>query len=178
MNKILIVIGGLLIFFLWILLADPAHAQGTVVKQGAPGNYGPWPVSLYLPDGGVISFSGGGGGGGSSGNVTVDGGVISTTPQICTTTAQKNTAVGVVSGATPSSQLASRRFIILCNSIQNSGSPLVKCRVDGVAPVMASGNPGDVLAPGDCATYAIAAATIPQCIADTASTNVTSYECL
>lgn len=126
-----------------------------MVDQGSPGNQGPWPVT----------------GSGSTATFPI-------TPQKCTSTAHKNTSVGVAAGNTPSAQLASRRYLVLCNSLQNTGSPFVKCRTDGVAPVMAVTNPGDVLGIGDCITYPLAAATVVQCIADAATTNVTSFECL
>lgn len=174
-NKLLLTIFIVLVWVLWMMLGGNAHAQGQLVQQGAPGNYGPWKVTLVPgADGGGT----GGGGGGGAVTVSFDGGTVQTTPQVCTTSSHKTTSVGTSAVSTPSTQLLNRRYVTLCSSPQNPGVPLVKCRVDGVAPVMASGNPGDVLAPGDCATYAIAATSVPACIADTASTNVLSYECL
>lgn len=140
--------------FAFAMIAAVAYATETTVNQGSPGNRGPW----------VVASSSGTG--------------IAVTPQQCTSMAHKVTSVGVAAGNTPSSQLTSRRYIVLCNSLQNTGTPLVKCRADGVAPVMAAGNAGDVLGVGDCLPYPVAAGTVIQCIADTAATSVTSFECL
>lgn len=148
---------------LWFsLLATIGFAQGTVTaNQGRPGTQGAWPVTIT-----------GGSGGGS-------GSTVYSFPGTCTSSsAHKSTTVGIAAGNTPSAQTASRVYITLCNSLQNTGTPLVKCRVDGVAPVMAVTNPGDVLGIGDCITYPILAAQVPQCIADTATTYVTSFECV
>ncbi len=128
----------------------------TVANQGKPGTQGPWPVTSTGSDGGAVIIQ----------------------PVRCTGTgAQKITTVGVAAGNTPSTQLATRVYLELCNSLQNSGNPIVKCRVDGTAPVAAAGNVGDVLGVGDCIRYDIGAATVPQCISDAAGTNVTSFEC-
>lgn len=145
-----------------VLVGAAAWATETTVNQGSPGTRGPWPVVIIgggTADGGTSSSS------------------VSTTPEICTGNANKNTSVGVAAGNTPATQLTSRRYLILCNSLQNSGNPSVKCRADGTAPVMAAGNAGDVMGIGDCILYPLAAVTVIQCISDTASTNVTSSEC-
>lgn len=138
-----------------------AYAVGQTIvtaNQGKPGTQGPWPVTVV------------GGGGGSGGGPV--------TPQICTSTTHKVTSVGTSAASCPSTQLASRRFIVLCNSIENAASSLVKVRVDGVAPVIGTATAGDVLDKGDCALYAIAAGTVPSCIANGTGVAVTSYECL
>lgn len=137
-----------------------ALAQRMVIDQGRPGREGAWPVT------GNVS-------------VSLDGG-MTTTPAPCTTNAHKITVVtSSTAVSTPSSQLTGRRFIVLCNSLQNSGSPILKCRVDGVSPVIAAGNPGDVLGIGDCIQYAIPSSVVPHCISNSgAGINVTSYECL
>ncbi len=128
--------------------------------QGFPGTFGAWSVTLTNP---------------AAGGVTA---TVSTTPTTCTTPTHKITSVGVTAVNTPSSQLASRRFVTLTNSPENSGSPKVKCRIDGVAPVMGNTNAGDVLTLGSSITYAVGAAVTPQCISDTASTAVISLECV
>lgn len=144
-------------WFLAVLFVAAAAIAQQTVDQGSPGNQGPWPVT----------------GSGS-------GATFPVTPQRCTSTVNKITSVGVAAGSTPSSQLASRRYITLCNSLQNTGSPLVKCRTDGTNPVMAasSSNPGDILGVGDCILYPLPSTTTIACIADTAATLVTSWECL
>jgi hypothetical protein len=144
---------------LLVIIAGFAVAQTPVLShQGAPGAYGPWPVKLEaIPDGGYS--------------------VISTFPVQCATDGHKNTSVGVAAANTPSTQQSSRKYLELCNSLQNAGNPLVKCRDDGTAPVMAAGNAGTVLGVGDCVIFSVPTATVVQCIADAAATNVTSREC-
>lgn len=134
-----------------------AWAANEKVDQGQPGNQGPWPVTIT--NGGFA-----------------DGG-IPVVPQNCTLRANKSTTVSTSAGNTPSSQMAGREYLVLCNSLQNSGTPLVKCRVDGTSPVMAVTNPGDVLGVGDCITYTINASITASCISDGATTYVTSFEC-
>jgi hypothetical protein len=99
------------------------------------------------------------------------------TPPVCLAMVHTVTAVGVAATNCPASQLTGRRFIILCNSAENAAAPKVKIRIDGTNPVMGVTNVGDVLAVGDCVTYYLRAATVPKCIADTASTAVTALEC-
>lgn len=103
---------------------------------------------------------------------------VGTTPLTCTSPTHKVTSVGVAAGSCPSSQLTSRRSIQLCNSIENTGNPLIKIRVDGTNPTMGTSNVGDVLAPGDCITYPIGSTVTPKCISDTAATALTSLECI
>lgn len=133
------------------------YAATEKVDQGMPGNQGPWPVTI-------------------NGMVSTDGG-LPVTPQNCTSRANKSTTVTTIAATTPSTQLASRRYLVLCNSLQNTGSPYVKCRVDGTAPVMAVTNAGDVLGVGDCILYPINATISASCISDSATDYVTSFEC-
>lgn len=139
-------------------------AWSQTVDQGRPGKQGPWPVSLS--------------------STAVDGGPDFVQMGLCASAASdgglvhQNTVTGVAAVTTPANQNAGRVYVVLCNSLQNSGQPLVKCRVDGTTPVMAATNAGDVLGVGDCAQYAIGPTVVPQCISDTAATNVTSYECV
>jgi len=91
-----------------------AIAQRTTADQGRPGREGPWFITTSSSSG------------------------VSTTPQLCTTNAHKTTSVGVAATTTPAAQLASRRYVTICNSLQNAGNPTVKCRVDGTPPVMAA----------------------------------------
>ena len=142
-----------------LLLGAGAWATETVkADQGRPGNQGPWPVKL---------------------EAGLDGGfsVVSTFPVQCATAGNKNTSVGVTATNTPSTQQTGRKYLEICNSLQNAGNPTVKCRDDGVAPVMAAGNAGTVLGVGDCVLYAVPTATVVQCISDAAGTNVPTREC-
>ncbi len=148
-----------------LVLCGGGAIAGTLVDQGSPG-FNPWPVR------GTFIVNG------------TDGGVLQTTQVMCAQTAadggllHKNTVVGAAAVSTPAAQTAQRIYVELCNSTQNAGNPMVKCRVDNTAPVMAAGNAGDVLGIGDCKVYPVPSSNVPQCIADTAGTNVTSFECV
>jgi len=117
--------------------------------------------------------------------IATDGGATSTYPVQCRSTAldagavEQNTVVGAAAVQVPASPSVGRVYVNICNSVQNASTAVVKCRQDGVAPVFAAGNPGQVLLFGDClvSTASTTANTI-QCIADAAGRNVTSYECV
>lgn len=134
-----------------------------------------WPVGAHAQTPVIIRDSA------STNAATVDtnkGVAVSTGGRICTTPRHADTTVGSVQALNcPTSQLANRRFITLCNSNENTGSPTVKIRIDGTAPMTGLGNPGDVLATGQCVSYNIGAATVAQCIASASGTHVTSLEC-
>jgi hypothetical protein len=110
--------------------------------------------------------------GGAGSNVT-------TLPAQCAT-ASVQTAVTVdttVGGtAVPTAQTANRAYVVICNSKVNSAG-LIKCLVNGSAPIYASGA-GDVLDIGDCIPYAVAAGVTPKCIASAGSLTITSFECV
>lgn len=133
--------------------ANFAFGQTTTVNQGKPGAYGAWPVSI-------------------PGTVTA-----TTVPTTCTNPTHRVTSVGTSAAACPNAQLNGRKVIVMCNSIENSGSPLIKVRIDGVSPVMGTATPGHALAPGDCIQYAVSNATTPLCISDTAGTALETTEC-
>lgn len=96
----------------------------------------------------------------------------------CASPRETLTFVGTDAGAVPSSNLAGRRFIYMCNSRENSGSPVLKCRIDGTNPAMGvDGGAGEVLAKGDCVKLDVGSGTNVKCIADTANTAVHSTEC-
>lgn len=160
-----------------VIVAGSAVAQQLVkADQGKPGTQGPWPVTLVgssvAPPSSVIV-------------VSADGGqaLVTISPAQCASTitdggsAHKNTVVGASAVPVPTDQAAVRAYVEICNSLQNTGTPLLKCRVDGTAPVMAATNAGDVLGIGDCILYAIPASIAPQCISDAVGTNALSYEC-
>lgn len=187
------------IFLVALLLSTLAVAQSLVkADQGAPGNQGPWPVKVVGP----VTVTVGGSDGGTTIVVGRDGGPVSvsqgsfpwyvtgadggavlvsgtTTPAACSSPTYSDTTVGLVAGNCPASQLAGRYSIVICNSLENPGigSRYIKVRVDGVAPVMGVGNPGDVLGVGDCIPYFIPAGTVPKCIASHAATHATGLEC-
>lgn len=92
----------------------------------------------------------------------------------CTSRSQSVTSVGLTASTLPTA-LANRWMVRVCNSAENSGIPLVKCRDDGVNPSMGTANAGEVLEVGDCAIYYTSAAI--RCISDSSSTAVTQAEC-
>lgn len=102
---------------------------------------------------------------------------VSTSAMQCTAAVHKSTTVGAAAVNLPSTQLFNRRFVTYCNSVENAAAPTVKIRIDGVAPVMGLGNPGDVLSVGSCVTYNINSNHTAQAIASAAGTGVTSLEC-
>lgn len=154
-----------------VLISAVAFAQNRVTaNQGKPGNEGPWPVTGTL----IVVNTGNDGGfaqvfqyPGQCAKTVADGGLL-----------HKNTVVGVAATNVPASAAPGRLYVEVCNSLQNSGTPYLKCRADGTAPVMAATNAGDVFGIGDCRVYPVPAGNILQCIADAASTNALSYECL
>ncbi len=153
-----------------LVFAGLAWSQNTVkADQGKPGNQGSWPVVIS----GTVP-------GAAAAVVGPDGGAVRVQDTQCSTVtgSQKITSVGVASTTTPATQMANRIYIELCNSLQNSGNPIVKCRIDGTAPVAAATNLGDVLGIGDCIRYTVSAGIIPLCISDAAATYVTSFECV
>lgn len=104
-------------------------------------------------------------------------GNLGTSVAACKTTAQSVCTVGVAASACPAANLAARTLVVYCNSIENTGTPLVKIRLDGTAPVIGLTNLGTVLGVGDCVPFYVPAATAPQAIADTASTDLQVYQC-
>lgn len=108
-------------------------------------------------------------------NVDASGNAV-VVPPICSTTAQSVVSVGATAVLVPASPLSGRKTLRVCVSLENAGSPKVKCLLGGT-PVMGVANPGDVLAPGDCYPYAIDSSVVVKCIADTAGTAVTTFEC-
>lgn len=160
-----------------VLGCAAAMAQSTVkADQGRPGNQGPWPVTSsnsgqVTVDGGFVTVNQG---------LSRDGGrtwIVETSPSNCWNPTHSVTTTGVAAANCPAAQLANRCLIMMCNSSQNSGSPLIKIRIDGTNPVMAVGNVGDVLSVGQCITYGALSAVVPKCISDTATTYLTALEC-
>jgi len=151
--------------FVGLVISAVAVGQ-QLVNQGKPGTQGAWPVAC-------VSGCGGGGGGGSF----PDGG-IATFPVRCQASSpQAFTSVGLTAASVPLSPAGARVYTRLCVTLEASGVPLVKCRTDGVDPAFGT-SPGEVLSPGDCVTYSLAGASNIRCIANGASTPVSTYECI
>lgn len=156
----------LTVFFTSLAFVAVGYAQQQTVDQGAPGKKGPWPVTGTVTPG------------------SVDGGVLQVTPAQCRPSTadggllHRNTVVGATAVPVPASPAIGRAYIEICNSLQNSSNPILKCRADGTAPVAAATNPGDVLGVGDCVQYPTPSSNVIQCISDAVGTNATSYECV
>lgn len=154
------------------LAALVAAAQSTmIVNQGAPGNQGPWKVTC-------TNCSSGGSDAGTTVNITFDGGFIGqVTPIYCSTSSVNAvTSVGTSSTATPAATATARVSILVCNSLENTGVPLVKCRDDNTAVALGVGNPGEAINPGDCIMYNSKVGV--RCISNTAATAVSTFECV
>lgn len=158
-RRLLVLVG----FAAIVTLGDDGAAQSKV-DQGRPGNQGPWPVSVA---GGTVTVL-----------VTADGGTTYVAPAQCSGMAHKVASIGVAAGNCPATQLANRRYVVLCNSLENVGTPTVKVRTDGTDPVTGVAAAGDVIGVGDCLQFDVSAATVPRCIATVAATAVHSYECV
>lgn len=170
-TKILLLIAAVVSAFSF----TPRSFAQSVVDQGKPGNKGPWPVTCTNCSGGGSSD----GGSSSGSSVGPDGGAVVTQTSFCALTSpNKITTVGTSATPVPAAATAGRLYEEICNSLQNTGNPIVKCRTDGTNPVAAAGNAGDVLGIGDCIRYTAPSSVVPACISDAAGTNVTSYECV
>ncbi len=150
-------------FIAFANLSFGAGGTPTLANQGAPGNQGPWPVTV-------------------TGNTGNDAGfAISTTPLPCVSPVDTFTTPGnaVDGGASPCpvTQTANRRSIVMCNSPRNYGSPKITVRIDGTAPTISPFSPGQVLQTGDCYTLIANSSIVPQCIADVADAGLTITEC-
>ncbi len=66
-------------------------------------------------------------------------------------------------------------YIIVCNSKENTGTDVIRCRADGVAPVATANAPGLILGVGDCVPYSTTGYSTVQCIGS--GSYVSTYEC-
>ena len=102
-----------------------------------------------------------------------------TGPGICYNAVETVTLVGTTSTSIPATALTGRRYLEVCNSLENTpnGSPLLKLRVDGTAPVIGPNTAGKVLGVGDCVQYAASNLIVVRGISNDAGTAVSSTEC-
>lgn len=109
------------------------------------------------------------------------GNLVTSSP-MCAAAVQSVVVVGVTAVAAPTTPLSGRKVVRVCVSLENVGSPKVKCAIDS-HPVMGfavtdGGSPvGDVLQPGDCFAYPVDTTHSLKCVSDTAGTGVVTYEC-
>lgn len=91
-------------------------------------------------------------------------------------------SVGTTAIAVPTAGQLNRRYVEVCVSAENSGSPKVKCAVDPAVnkPAMGLSEPGDVLQSGalPCISYGVDSTHIVWCVSDTVATAVTTNECV
>lgn len=141
------------------VLSASIVVAGTIVDQGSPGKYGPWPVTIQS----VFTD------GGSSTAVSVK--------FLCETV---KSGISIVDGGTVAllpndGGLSGRWFIRICTTGKNSGTPMIACTDDGQTPSMAYNGVGESIETSDCRTY-YTPNTI-RCVSDTALTGVTTEEC-
>lgn len=162
---------------IWVVMAISVFAAlswaaNAKVDQGMPGNQGAWPVTCV---------SGCSGTGGGSGSDSFDGGVSIIFNQQCSLVSNITTAVSGSSQIIPASLgMDNRAYIQICNSLQNGDGSLLKClplQADGGNPVFAIGNPGDMLAVGDCIRYDLPKSIAVNCISNGTNIQALSSEC-
>ena len=101
---------------------------------------------------------------------------------VCVSAPQSLSVVGTAAVAIPASPLGGRKVLRVCLSLENAGSPKLKCAIDST-PVMGftgvdGGTPqGDVMGPGDCYAYPIDTSHTLKCVSDTPNVGVLTYEC-
>lgn len=81
------------------------------------------------------------------------GSTTSTTPVYnapCSVTADTTAALVPNTVTAFSVSFVSVQWVRICNSLRNTGSPLMTCSVSGADPTTDVTSPGIVLAPGDC----------------------------
>lgn len=154
---------------------------GGAVAQGADAflDKGFQAIGLKTPDGGVAAATGTPSG---STYVAPEGGSMPVSQPVCASAPQTVVIVGTSAVSVPASPLAGRKVVRVCVSLENAGSPKVKCAVDA-HPIMGfvvtdGGSPiGDVMGPGDCYAYPIDTSHTLKCVSDTVSTGVLTWEC-
>ncbi len=68
-------------------------------------------------------------------------------------------------------------YIVVCNSVENTSTANIRCRDDGVAPILDGGAPGTVLSVGQCVSFTSnTSVTAPLWCIGT-SNWVSTYEC-
>jgi len=145
---------------------------------------GKTPVNIYLrsPDGGTVRSVATAEGAQHVEVINSGQSPLPVYSPVCTTTSQAVVVVGTSAVTAPTSPLPGRKSLRVCVSLENVGSPKVKCALDST-PVMGftatdAGTPiGDVLQPGDCFGYSVDTTHVVKCISDTAGTGVITYEC-
>lgn len=109
---------------------------------------------------------------------STDGGTTSalpTYPAPCGTLT--DSTVSLTAGVVNSYGDGSARWARVCNSLRNTGNPLVTCTVGSTVPTTDATSVGDVLAPGDC-LYMGNMPTPMRCIGDTTGTVLNYTKCL
>ena len=166
-----------------VALAAARPEDSTLAK---PVNvYGSAGVPAAQNDAGVLKVEVSNGSARSDAGETIvvpSGGSMPVSTPVCTSSPQTVVVVGTAAVAVPSSPMAGRKTVRVCVSLENTGSPKVKCAIDS-HPVMGfvvtdGGSPiGDVMGPGDCYPYPIDTSHTLKCVSDTAGVGVLTWEC-
>jgi len=138
-----------------VSLPATLHAQAIVkADQGRPGNQGAWPVTA-----------------GAAAPVTV-------MPGTCATVTQSVCSVTNVAATCPAAQLASRRYVVFCPTLENQAAgQVVKVNVTGAA-VLGVANAGSVMGIGDCIMFQVPDTTLPSLISNSAGgVAVSVFQC-
>lgn len=98
----------------------------------------------------------------------------------CTSVVQTVIAVGTTAVTVPTSRAYSSIGVEIENSVENAGSPKLKCTADPVdgGVGMGTSNLGTVKGPGDPMFFGLDPSHTIKCISDTAGTAVTTSECV
>ena len=164
--------------------APPARGEcGTC--STATNVYGSAGKILQTTDAGVLKVEVSNGSARNDAGVTIvapEGGTFPMSNPVCVNAPQTVVVVGTSAVSVPASPLAGRKVVRVCVSLENVGSPKVKCAIDS-HPIMGfvvtdGGSPtGDVMGPGDCYPYPIDTSHTLKCVSDTAGTGVVTWEC-
>lgn len=125
---------------------------GTIVDQGSPGKFGPWPVTFAEP---VFPSDGG----------TPTAGSVGIYPYQCANSSP-NSIVWMDGGVQVIGVASSRLYTVVTNlgDDQGAGSGIVKCRSDGVTPSLTAGTAGWVGTPSNSINYTNSAGAPIRCI--------------
>jgi len=93
----------------------------------------------------------------------------------CAAIAQNSGTVGTTA-ALFSTQLTGRRYIEICNSVENSTNPTLKVLLDA-DPVIGAGGAGYALAVGGCKTFPVDATHVPHLLGSADGVGYEIFEC-
>lgn len=187
--KTMALVGAVVVALAYVAIPAAADADSNAAVHGIGSNGLPRPVgasgdrlktaeALIAPDGGLVEKAGTAAG---STIVYPEGGTFPMSQPVCSSAPQTIVIMGTTAVQVPTSQLSGRKALRVCVSLENAGSPKVKCLLDGTPGMTFTPDvgvaQGDVMAPGDCYVYPVDTSHTVKCISDTASTGVLTWEC-